>query len=305
MSKQTAFVEILKNSPKILAEAAISERLSRYPGITMDPLLFNTPLIFDTFASQTMIEIYTQYRNIALAANLPFFFCAPTWRVNPERVEAGGFDKNLNRQAVEFAIQLKERWQDESSPVFAGALLGPKNDCYTPAETLPEEEAVAFHAWQVNELVETGTDYLLVQGMPAVSETLGFAKLMSDSGVPYILSFVINKLGQVLDGTPLVEAVQQIDDAVKTPPVGYMVNCVYPTFIQAERQPTELFERLIGIQANASSKSHDELDGSLETIRDDINDWTREMLKLNHEFGVKILGGCCGTDDTYLRSLVD
>jgi methionine synthase I (cobalamin-dependent) len=29
------------------------------------------------------------------------------------------------------------------------------------------------------------------------------------------------------------------------------------------------------------------------------------MLRLNTEFGVKILGGCCGTDDTYLQYLVD
>jgi methionine synthase I (cobalamin-dependent) len=33
-------------------------------------------------------------------------------------------------------------------------------------------------------------------------------------------------------------------------------------------------------------------------------EWIEEMLKLNRHHGVKILGGCCGTDDNYLRGLV-
>jgi methionine synthase I (cobalamin-dependent) len=39
--------------------------------------------------------------------------------------------------------------------------------------------------------------------------------------------------------------------------------------------------------------------------RDDLEAWTEEMLRLNREYGVKILGGCCGTDDTYLLSLAE
>jgi S-methylmethionine-dependent homocysteine/selenocysteine methylase len=84
-----------------------------------------------------------------------------------------------------------------------------------------------------------------------------------------------------------------------------MVNCVYPTFICAERQPAALFERLIGIQANSSSLDHTELDGASVLHQDDLQHWGENMLRLNSEFGVKILGGCCGTDNTYLQYLAD
>jgi S-methylmethionine-dependent homocysteine/selenocysteine methylase len=120
---------------------------------------------------------------------------------------------------------------------------------------------------------------------------------------PYVISFVIDKAATVLDGTPLAEAVNIIDQEAAQPPSGYMVNCVYPTFIRAEQQQPSLFTRLIGIQANASSKDHAELDGAAELQQDPLSDWTTEMVRLNREFGLKILGGCCGTDDTYLRSL--
>ena len=64
-------------------------------------------------------------------------------------------------------------------------------------------------------------------------------------------------------------------------------------------------QRLIGIQANSSSKDHAQLDGAEELQQDPLSDWGREMLQLNKEYGVKILGGCCGTDHTYLRYLAE
>ena len=49
---------------------------------------------------------------------------------------------------------------------------------------------------------------------------------------------------------------------------------------------------------------HQDLEGSAVTRQDSREDWVAEMLKLNQHHGVKILGGCCGTDDSYLRALV-
>ena len=49
---------------------------------------------------------------------------------------------------------------------------------------------------------------------------------------------------------------------------------------------------------------HQDLEGSAVTRQDSREDWVAEMLKLNQHHGVKILGGCCGTDDSYLRGLV-
>jgi S-methylmethionine-dependent homocysteine/selenocysteine methylase len=141
--------------------------------------------------------------------------------------------------------------------------------------------------------------------MPAVSESLGMADRLSPTAKPYVISFVIDRSGKVLDGTPLTEAVYIIDQEAARPPAGYMVNCVYPTFIKAEEQPRALFSRLIGIQANGSSKDHAQLDGSEELQQDPLPDWGAAMMRLNRDFGVKILGGCCGTDHTYLRYLAE
>jgi homocysteine S-methyltransferase len=167
------------------------------------------------------------------------------------------------------------------------------------------EAAYDFHMWQIEQLTRAGVDCIIAQTIPAVSEGMGIARALAKSGIPAIISFVIDREGRVLDGTPLLDAITAIDNSLATAPLGYMVNCVYPTFICAERQPSALFERLIGIQANSSSLDHTELDGASVLHQDDLQHWGENMLRLNNEFGVKILGGCCGTDNTYLQYLAD
>ena len=68
-------------------------------------------------------------------------------------------------------------------------------------------------------------------------------------------------------------------------------------------QPVALFDRLVGYQANASSLDHCDLDGAAELATDDVADWGVQMLDLNRRFGLRILGGCCGTGPEHLRYL--
>ncbi len=297
--------QIIDSSPLILTECAITERLRRRQDVQLHPTLFNTPLIYDEIGKKRLKEIYGQYRHIASTAELPIILCAPTWRIDQNRITEAGFDNQLNQDAVHFMRGLQSEWAEKQSPLFIGGLIGPKNDCYSPESALSQNEAKSYHHWQIKELEAAEVDCIVAQTIPAVSEGAGIAECLSNSTTPYIISFVINRSGEVLDGAPLAQAIQYIDNSVSRPPVGYMVNCTYPTFICPDSQPAALFQRLIGIQANSSSKDHDQLDESATLQQDDLSHWGDNMLRLNRKFGMKILGGCCGTDDTYLQYLVD
>jgi len=296
--------ELLDKAPFILAEAAIAERLRRMPEITLHPSLFNTPLIYQPAAAKLMAGLYRQYRDIAAEASIPIFHTAPTWRLDQERIAAAGVPRSINADAVQYLRTLQRSWQLEESPIVVGALLGPRNDCYRPEEALSTEEARKFHAWQADELAAAGAEFLLAQTMPSVREATGIAQAMAATGLPYFVSFVIDRQGRVLDGNPLPDAVEKIDAALERPPSGYLVNCTFPTFLCASEQPAALFQRLIGLQANASSKDLSELDGADELAQDSITDWAGAMAELHQDYGLKILGGCCGTDDQFLRALV-
>lgn len=251
------------------------------------------------------MAIYGEYRDIALAAHLPILLCAPTWRIDKERIKAAGFDLSMNRDALRFMTEFSNERYHSASPLFVGGLIGPQNDCYTPEASPAREASAAYHSWQIDQLVEGGASVIVAQTIPSVTEGWGMADALSSSGIPYIISFVTDRNGRVLDTTPLDQAIRMIDNGTAHPPAGYMVNCVYPTFLCAENQPAGFFERLIGIQANASSRDHDQLDGSEQLQQDPLSDWGNHMIELNQRYGVKILGGCCGTDNSYLSYLAE
>ncbi|RZW15117.1 MAG: hypothetical protein EX260_10395 [Desulfobulbaceae bacterium] len=299
------FTHALQENSIILSECAVSERLRRLPDIELHPTLFNTPLIYQEIGRQRLEEIYLSYIEVARSAQLPLLLCAPTWRVDKARIEEAGMVSTINEDAVQFMTGLRERYTGADSPIIAGALLAPRNDCYSAEAALGRHKSAEAHGWQIDRLAATEAEVIIAQTMPAVGEALGMADRLGCTDKPYVISFVIDKSAKVLDGTPLAEAVDTIDQEAAQPPSGYMVNCVYPTYIRAKHQPPALFKRLVGIQANASSKDHAELDGAAELQQDPLSDWTTEMVRLNREFGMKILGGCCGTDHNYLRDLTD
>jgi homocysteine S-methyltransferase len=79
-------------------------------------------------------------------------------------------------------------------------------------------------------------------------------------------------------------------------------NCTHPGFILNAYRSGEL-DRLIGIQANGSSRDVTRLDGSSATIADPVDAWAASMLELHQEHQVPILGGCCGTAREQLEAL--
>ena len=294
---------LLATCPRILAECAVAERLRRLPGVELHPTLFNTPLIYGPgHACEAMEAIYLEYLATAREAGLPILLTAPTWRIDAGRVAAAGVPSTINTDAVAFLTGIRCRFGNNGPPIAIGALVGPKNDCYRSDLAPTAEEAVAFHAAQISELAATSADFLLAQTLPATGEALGIARVMGDTGKPYIISFCTGTDGRVLDGTPLPEAMRRLDAALDTPPVGYFVNCTHPRFLFDAYPPGEL-GRLIGIQANGSSRDVTALDGSSITVADPVESWSADMLELHRTHNVPILGGCCGTSLSHLRAL--
>lgn len=295
--------ELLAAHPKILAECAIAERLRRMPGITLHPTLFNTPLIYGPEeAKRAMSSLYEEYLQTASDAKLPLLLTAPTWRLDATRVAAAGVPETINADAVSFLLEIRDR-HPSSAPVLVGALTGPQNDCYRPELAPDAEVAERFHTPQIAALSATAADFLLAQTLPAVREALGVARAMAATDKPYLISFCTGTDGRVLDGTPLPEAMAFIDQHVSRRPAGYFVNCTHPQFILDAYSPGTL-DRLIGIQANASSKDVTMLDGSCATEADPIESWSRAMLELHAKHAVPILGGCCGTTLAQMKSLI-
>ncbi len=293
--------QLLKNNPLILIEAAIIEQLRRSSNIQMHEKLLNAPLIYDQTASEVLGKIYLDYIDIAQSSNLPILLCTPTWRANQERVRESQFSNSINIDAALYMQKLCNSRKCNNSIIKIGGLIGCKNDCYKPDEGLSIQEAQKFHTWQIEQLTKGSVDFLIAETIPNIKEALGIAKAMEITELPYIISFVISRKGYILDGNSLSSSIEYIDSNTDNKPLGYMVNCAYPSFICPAEQPANLFKRLIGYQANASSLDHCELENASQLKAENLSDWGKLMLELNEVYNVQILGGCCGTNSDHLK----
>ncbi len=297
--------QLIDSHNKILMEAAVVERLRRSSDIELHPKLLNAPLIYNKQGKAALLGIYQEYVDIAQNSNMPLIVCTPTWRANYLRVISSDVPISINADAVTFLKEFRQKQKNYTDKIKIAGLIGCKNDCYQPDEGLSEAEAQQFHSWQIEQLASGEVDVLIAETLPGADEALGIAKAMEETDIPYIISFVVSKKGQVLDGSSLSDVIDRIDNNTIINPLGYMVNCAFPSFICPEEQPIKLFERLIGCQANASSLEHFELDEAEQLEADSVSGWGRLMLELNTRYGVKILGGCCGTDGEHLRYIAN
>lgn len=114
------------------------------------------------------------------------------------------------------------------------------------------------------------------------------------------------KRGRLIDGTPISEAIEYIDGMCEPAPVCYMTNCVHPDIVYEalskdfNRNET-VKKRFLGIQGNTSPLSYAELDGSKDLKCAEPADFAADMIRLKEISGIKIFGGCCGTDSRHME----
>ena len=306
------FEDTVKNSTVILTEGAVIERLSRSAAIELDPYIVHAGLIYTESGNDALSKIYREYLDIGRRSKLPIIVSAPTWRANPERIGKSVFKKyeNINADCVSFIREIRNDYSNFSGNIYIGGCMACRGDAYRPQEALSQPEAKSFHQYQAHALAQANVDFIMAATLPAVSEALGLAATLSDCNVPYILSFVIRDNGAVLDGTPLHEAVERIDSSVDPKPLCYSVNCVHPSvFERGVGQEIDHCEsvknRVLGFQANTSSKSPEELDGLEYLDTTAPAEFAESMLALHQNFGIRILGGCCGTDQRHIEEMAN
>jgi homocysteine S-methyltransferase len=61
--------------------------------------------------------------------------------------------------------------------------------------------------------------------------------------------------------------------------------------------------RIIGLLANTAALSPDELDESAELVEEAPEVFGNSVAALRDELNMKVLGGCCGTDERHIDCL--
>jgi homocysteine S-methyltransferase len=297
------FAETVTAGPVMLAEGSVVERLRRDRKVRLDPEVAHAGFIYESGTAAALAAIYCEYLSIGRMFGMPMLTFTPTWKANPERVRRAGLgDRDVNGDGVRFLQQLAAEWGGYPGSVFVGGLMGCYGDAYRPEEALSEADATGFHAEQARALAAAEPDLLFAATLPAASEARGMARAMTACGLPYCLSFLVTAEGNLLDGTPMREVMASIDADVSPAPTGYFVNCVHASVLE-RALGGKAEARLIGFQANTSPRTPGELEGRSELDGEDPEVFAESVAGVQARFGLRVLGGCCGTDGRHIRAL--
>jgi S-methylmethionine-dependent homocysteine/selenocysteine methylase len=123
--------------------------------------------------------------------------------------------------------------------------------------------------------------------------------------MPVVISFTVETDGRLPAGQSLRAAIEQVDAATSRYPAYYMINCAHPShFAQVLESAQPWARRIRGLRANASRKSHAELNESPELDSGNPVELGLEHAALKRRLPqLNVMGGCCGTDHRHVEQI--
>lgn len=268
------------------------------------------PLLSSEEGRLELERYYAPYLEIARERGLGFVLDTPTWRANADWGERLGYDADrlgeMNRYAVEWARVLAEKFPT-GAPIVINGAIGPRGDGYRPTSLMSPAEAEAYHAPQIGSFAEAGADMVTAVTMNYSDEASGIARAGRDADIPVAISFTVELDGKLASGESLKEATEKVDDETHGMPAYYMINCAHPAHFERVLAAGEAWTRRIrGVRANASAKSHAELDESTELDEGDPQDLGQRYRALRSALPqITLLGGCCGTSHRHVLAICE
>lgn len=262
------------------------------------------PLLDSDEGRTALVRYYTPYLDLAEETGSGFVLDTPTWRANLDWGARRGYDAirlaAVNRHAVEFVTQLADQRPNLSRVV--NGVIGPRGDGYVVGTTMSAAEAAAYHGLQARAFAEAGAEMITAVTMTYAEEAIGAARAALAVSLPVVISLTTETDGRLPSGQTLGDAIRQIDAATSGAAMYFMVNCAHPTHFAAALDSSDGWVKRIGaIRANASRLSHAELDEATELDRGDIAELADLYRQLNTTLHLRVVGGCCGTDDEHVR----
>jgi len=291
-----------------LTDAGMETFLIFHEGVEL-PFFASFDLMKNDEGTVHVRRYYERFIALARHRGLGFVFEAPTWRANADWAAKLGYDAKalaqINRRTIAFMAQMRDELEAPETPIVISGNIGPRGDGYSPDRMMSENEAQAYHAEQIEVFRGTEADLVSAFTLNYVNEAVGIARAARAAEMPVVISFTVETDGKLPTGQTLKDAIVETDIRTGSAPAYYMLNCAHPTHfadVLASREPW--VQRLRGLRANASTRSHAELDASPDLDAGDPAELGRQYGALRARLPqLTILGGCCGTDHRHVEQI--
>jgi len=297
------------NGRLFVTDSGLETQLIFHDGLEL-PYFAAFDLLKNDEGTDRLRRYYARYAEIARTHDLGLVLEAPTWRANPDWAEKLGYDApaltQANRKAIDLMLEIRRRYETANSPMVISGTLGPRGDGYAPDNRMSVEQACDYHAPQIETFTQTDADMVAAFTINYVEEGVGIVRAAKAHGMPVTISFTLETDGRLPSGDSLAQAIERTE-AETAYPAYYMINCAHPShFEHVLRGPSAWRERIRGLRANASKRSHAELDESTDLDDGDPAQLGREYRGLQGWLpNLTVVGGCCGTDHRHVAAICE
>lgn len=260
---------------------------------------------------EALRKYFQTYAEIAKRFGTGLILESATWRANKDWGSHLGYTHemlaDMNRKAIHMLEGIRNEYETEQRAVVISGCIGPRGDGYVPGNVMTAQEAEAYHWDQIETFANTAADIVTAITMNYVEEAIGIVRAAQRANIPVVISFTVETDGNLPTGQSLKSAIEQVDEATSGYPAYYMINCAHPThFEQVVAEGGEWLGRIRGLRANASHRSHAELNeapdldsGNPVELGAQYASLTKHLSRLN------VMGGCCGTDHRHVEQIAE
>jgi S-methylmethionine-dependent homocysteine/selenocysteine methylase len=294
-----------------LTDAGLETVLLFEEGIDL-PHFASFPLVDTDEGRAALRRYYAPFLELARERDVPLVLSAPTWRANPDWGSLLGYDGDelaaVNGRAVTFVEDVCDEvlGPEGRRDVVVEGCVGPRSDAYSPTLLMDEAEAERYHSAQLRAFAGTGCSRVSAFTLGYPAEAIGLARAAAAVDLPLVVGFTVETDGRLPNGQSIEDAIIAVDEATDGSVESFMINCAHPTHFADALPEGDARRRIGGLRANASTRSHAELDEAEELDSGDPDDLARRYVDRRQELpGLEVLGGCCGTDIRHVTAICD
>lgn len=258
-----------------------------------------------------LVEYFNTYLSLAKRYGVGFVLESPTWRASSRWGGLLGYSEQelekINRQAISLLGAIRDEQESDSTRIVISGCIGPKGDGYVIDEKMTENDSERYHLQQITTFSNSEADLVSAYTISYVEEAIGIVRAARSVKMPVVIGFTVETDGRLPSGQSIEEAIETVDMATGSSTAYYMINCAHPTHFRDALDGAGSWKRRIrAVRANASSKSHAELDEAEELDAGSPSELGQQYRELKAQLiNLTVLGGCCGTDRRHIQAICE
>jgi S-methylmethionine-dependent homocysteine/selenocysteine methylase len=266
-------------------------------------------LLKDEAGTAALRRYFEHYTRIALEHRIGIVLESATWRASADWGQKLGYEAqalaDANRKSIGLLLEIRDQYETPTTPIVVSGAIGPRGDGYVADARMSAAQARGYHRAQIETFASTDADMVAAFTMNYIDEAIGIVAAAKAASMPVAISFTLETDGRLPSGDTLEHAIARTDDETGGYASYFMINCAHPTHFRhlLERGGAWL-KRIRGVRANASKRSHAELNDSPDLDEGSPVELGAEYVDLRRLLpALSVAGGCCGTDHRHVDAL--